>query len=52
MQFAKEKCPTCKGRLEIDIEPFEGTVYYCRKCQKIVKLLPIEQAKDGYKLPQ
>jgi hypothetical protein len=51
MTYAKETCPRCKKRLEIDIEPFEGTVYYCRTCQKIVKLLPIKQAKDGYKLP-
>lgn len=38
---AKERCPHCKGPLLIDIEPFEGTVYYCRKCQKNVKMLPI-----------
>lgn len=43
---SKKKCPTCKTQLEIDIEPFEGTVLYCRTCQKIVKLLPIQPPRE------
>jgi DNA-directed RNA polymerase subunit RPC12/RpoP len=30
------KCNKCGGRAYIDIEPFEGSYYYCKKCQKKV----------------
>lgn len=31
------KCPTCKTKCEIDIEPFEYSYFWCPKCKKKVK---------------
>lgn len=30
------RCPECNSKAYIDIEPFEGSYYWCKKCQKRV----------------